>query len=221
MRRARLAFAVTLAVCLAGVAALGVLRSSDLVYTPGAAPSGPVATVPAGQRACQGPIALPDGASFDRVAFTAGATDRPTVAVDVLEDGTGRSLASGDVTPATAPAEHVVKTGRVETARPLRICFTARGAGSVAIYGQPAIASPRSRATLGGKALAFDLALELRTEPRSLIALLPTMAERASLFRAGWVTPLTYLLLALALVIGAPLALARGLGRAAEADLRD
>jgi hypothetical protein len=221
MRSARLAFAVMLAVCLAGVALLGLTRTSDLVYSPGVVASAPVAVVGPGQRACQAPLHLPDDAAFDRVAFTAGTTGRPDVALEVLDDGTGRTLASGEVAATATPAEHVVRTRRVETARPLRICFTNRGTGSMAIYGQPGIASPRSRATLDGEPLAFDLALELRSEPRSLLALLPTMAERASLFRAGWVTPLTYLVLALALLIGAPLALARGLGRAAEADLRD
>ena len=88
----------------------------------------------------------------------------------------------------------------------------------MAFYGQPGIAAPRSRATVDGRPVEFDVALELRREPRSLIALLPKMAERAGLFRAGWVTPLTYLALVAALLVGAPVLLARGLGRAATAD---
>jgi hypothetical protein len=88
----------------------------------------------------------------------------------------------------------------------------------VAVYGQPTIASPYTNATLNGQLSSVDIWLELRAEKRTLMSLLPTMAERASLFRAGWVTPLVYLLLALALVIGAPLLLARAVGWAAAAD---
>ena len=56
------------------------------------------------------------------------------------------------------------------------------------------------------------------TEERSLLALLPDMAERAALFRAGWISPAVYLVLGLLILVGAPLLLARGLARAAAED---
>lgn len=219
MRNGRLAFLITFAVCLAGVLVLGLTRTSDLVYSPGVVAGGPVAGVAGGQRACQAPIQLPDDTSFDRVAVTAGSAARPAprLAVEVVDAASSARLASGSA-EVGAPAERVVRTGRVETADPLRICFANRDAGTITLYGQPGIASPRSSATVGGKPIDFDIAVELRTEPRSLVALLPTMAERASLFRAGWVTPVTYLVLGLLLLVGAPLALMRGIARAERED---
>ena len=55
-----------------------------------------------------------------------------------------------------------------------------------------------------------------RSGERSLAALLPDIAERAARFRAGWVTPTVYLVLAVAIVAGAPLLLARGFARLEE-----
>jgi hypothetical protein len=62
------------------------------------------------------------------------------------------------------------------------------------------------------------MTFNLRSGDSSLAALLPQIAERAARFRAGWVGPVLYLLLALAILVGAPLALARGLARADAVD---
>jgi hypothetical protein len=217
MRSAAIAFALALLACLAGVAILGASRSSGLVYSPGVIPAGPIAAVAPGQRACQAPLQIPDDTSFDRVALTATSAGT-TFGVAVLDDGTGRRLGSGVLRDVRAPVERVVQTGRVASPRPLRVCVTNRGDAAATIHGQPGIASPRSSATVDGKPIQFDLALELRTEPESLLSLLPTLAERASLFRAGWVTPGVYLVLALALLIGAPLLLMRALARAQDQE---
>jgi hypothetical protein len=78
------------------------------------------------------------------------------------------------------------------------------------------IASPPTSGTLNGTAIPNDLTFNLRGEDRSVLALLPDVAERASRFRAAWVTPGVYLLLAIALVIGGPLLLTRAIGRVAS-----
>jgi hypothetical protein len=62
------------------------------------------------------------------------------------------------------------------------------------------------------------MGITLNREKRSLIALLPDMAERASVFRAGWVGPWTYLVLALLVLVAVPALLARGLARAGAED---
>jgi hypothetical protein len=194
------------------------------VYSLGVAPSAPVLSIVGGAQACQVPIRLPDGAAFDRVAVVLGTYFQrgPALRVQVLDDRTEKVLGKGQL-PAGYPdiaqaPEHVIDVGRVETTAPLRICIVNDGENKVAVYGQPTIASPYTNATLNGQLSSVDIWLELRAEKRTLMSLLPTMAERASLFRAGWVTPLVYLLLALALVIGAPLLLARAVGWAAAAD---
>ena len=117
--------------------------------------------------------------------------------------------------------EHVVEVGRVETSAPLRICLVNEGRRKLAILGQPGAASQRTAAIVGGAPIDYDLAVTLRREQRSLLALLPDMAERASLFRAGWVSPAVYALLAALVLLAAPLLLARGIARAARADAGD
>jgi hypothetical protein len=219
-----LGFALAFLMAMAGVVILGLTRGSDLVYSPGATAAAPLVPVASGQTACQGPLRVPRGGRFDRVAFTVGTYGRrgPALRVEVRDERTHRRLAAGALREgyadiARAPV-HVVPVGRVDTAVPLEVCITDVGERKVALYGQPGIAAPRSRATVDGTPVAFDIALTLRRNERSLIALLPAMGERAGLFRAGWVTPLTYLILLVALVVGTPVLLARGLSRAAAAD---
>jgi hypothetical protein len=216
-------FVVAFLVGVAAIAVIGLVKGSDLVYSPGVTPQAPVVPLAAGQEACQGPIHVPDGAAFDRVAFTVGTYFKPGAPLRVtIVDTSGATIADGTLPggyPDIAGApEHVVRVGRVATDDPVQVCIENEGSRQVALYGQAGIASPRSAATVNGNPLAYDIAVTLRREQRSRLALLPTMADRAALFRAGWVTPLLYSILALALVIGAPLALARGLGRAGETD---
>jgi hypothetical protein len=216
-------FVVAFLVGVAALAVLGLVKGSDLVYSPGVTPQAPVVPVAAGQVACQGPIHVPDGAKFDRVAFTVGTYFKPgpPLRVTIVDQG-GATIGHGELPggyPDIADApEHVVRVGRVQTTDPVQVCIENKGPGQIAFYGQAGVASPRSAATVDGTPSAYDIALTLRREQRSLLALLPTMADRAALFRAGWVTPIVYLILALALLIGAPLVLARALGRAADED---
>jgi len=222
--RAAIGVVAVLAVGLVGLLALGLTRGSGLVYSLGATPSAPLVPIPPGSVACQKPIGVPDGAAFDRVAATLGTYFKPgpEVRVEVRDFSTGRRLAGGRLPggyPDIAQApQHVIEVGRVATLAPIEVCLRNAGSRPVAVYGQPAIASPRTYATLDGKKLQFDMAITLNREKRSLIALLPTMAQRASLFRAGWVGPFTYLALALLVLIAVPVLLTRGLARAAAED---
>jgi hypothetical protein len=223
MRSAAIAFAVTLLLGLGAVAAVGATQGSGLVYSPGVNPVTPMVDLQPGQRACQGPLQPPDGASFDRVAVTLGTFGRPgpPVRVEVME-GTDRRIADGRLAGGypdvdRAP-EQVIEVGQVQTQAPLFVCFVNEGTRPVALFGQIGVASPATSGTVDGAPVDADFALELRSEERSLLALLPDMAERASRFRAGWVSAGLLLALWLAVLIAAPLLLARGLGRAAEAD---
>jgi len=227
MRRAVLGFAGALAVGLAALVAVGLAQGSSLVYSDGVSPTIVAAELKHGDRACQAPLQPPEGATFDRVGFFVATYGRPgpAIAVHVADADTGRRLGEGRLAGGypdlLTDKEHVVPVGRIETDAPLRVCFANEGPRRVAIIGQPGVASPSTSATIDGQAAETDLTVNLRTEDRSLIALLPDIAERASLFRAGWVTPVAYLLLAIAILIGAPLLLARGIGRAAAADAGD
>ena len=226
MRRAAAGFAVVFALGVIALVVTGIARGSSLVYSPGVVASVPI-DVPAGQRACQAPIRLPEGASFDRIAFSVGTYGRPgpPIRVEVRDDRGGSRLATGQLEGGygdlDAVPEHVVPVGRVDSDAPLRICLVNQGSRKLAILGQPGVASPRTAATVGGTAIDSDLAVTLRTGERSLLSLLPEMAERAALFRAGWVTPAVYAVLGLLILVGAPLLLARGIARAARDDSAD
>ena len=211
-------FAVVFAVAVVAIAALGLAWGSSLAYSIGVRPAIIAATLKPGDRACQAPIRTPNDTTFDRVGIVLVTFKQPgpELAVDVLDDATGRRLGSGRL-PAGYPdldadvREQVAAVGRIDSQAPLRVCVANRGARRVAVVGQAAIASPITEARLNGRVIDTDLTVNLRRERRSFLALLPEIAERAARFRAGWVTPPVYLGLAVLLVVGAPLALARGL----------
>jgi hypothetical protein len=221
-------FLAVLAVGLAALLAVGLTQRSSLVYSLGVAPALRATQIAPGFPACQGPVRVPGGDAFDRVGFMVDPlTGSPPVRVEVREADGRRVLASGRLDggygafqPGSADL-HVVKVDRaVETDAPLVLCLVDEGRQSVAVIGQAGIASPTTTATRGGKPISPDLAFELQRENRSLLALLPSIATRASRFRAGWVTPGVYLGLALAILLGAPFLLARGLARADCEDQR-
>jgi hypothetical protein len=221
-------FLAVLAVGLVALVAVSLTQRSSLVYSLGVNPGLMAAQLGPGVRACQGPVRAPSGASFDRVGFYLTPVRGSTlpVRVEVREADGGRTLATGRLEPGykafdpSHPHEEVVEVGRVKTDEPLELCLVGDGEGTAIVIGQAGIASPSTSATLDGKPIAGDLAFDLRTGGRSLAALLPDIADRASQFRAGWVTPAVYLVLALAILIGAPLLLGRGLSRAAAEDQR-
>jgi hypothetical protein len=217
MRSGRVAFAAVFALGLVALAIAGFARTSDLVYSPGVNPFAPILDVAPGQRACQGPMHSPNGDEFDRIAFSVASLDSP-VRGEVIDAASNRTLATGRLAAGAGGPEHVVKVGAVRTRAPVQACIVNEGAKPLSVYGQVAAASAHTAGTLDGKDPGVDFAFTLRREPRSVLSLLPTMADRATLFRAGWVTPAAYLVLALLILVLAPLLLARGLGRAALAD---
>jgi hypothetical protein len=211
-------------VFLAGVAvlaAVGLLTTSGLVYSDGVNPVMVAAELDTGDRACQAPLRLPTGAAFDRVGFQVGTYGEPgpRLRIEVLEDAGGRRLATGRLPAGYADLGHqTVEVGRVQADEPLRICFVNEDRGRAGIIGQVGVASPPTSATLNHRPIENDLTVELRTAERPLLAWLPEAAERASVFRAGWVTPAVYWALAAGVLVLAPVLLARGIGRAAADD---
>jgi hypothetical protein len=220
-RRAVIGFGAVLAVGVVAVLVLGFTRGSSLVYSIGVEPAAPSVRIDPGKTACQGPISVPDGEAFDRVTFTVGTYFKPGPelrvevrdATSVLGAGT---LPAGYPDVAQAP-QHVVQVGRVAPRAPLAVCLRNVGDRPVAAYGQNG-GSQRTVARLDGQPLKYDMAVTLNREERSLVSLLPTIAERASLFRAGWVGPATFLVLGLLVLIAVPALLLRGVARAAAED---
>ena len=203
--------------------ALGLLRSSTLVYSLGVAPAVPVAGLRPGQQACQGAVIVPNGTAFDRVRIALGTYRRPGPEVEVVVRraasrvpiARGR-LAGGYGDFADAPW-HVVPVKRVSTATPLSICIVNRGKRPVAPIGNAPLASRTSSASVGGVAVPGDISLKLERSPRSLLATIPESFERASLFKAGFVGAWTFWLLTPLVLLGVPALLVAAL-RAAEPD---
>ena len=217
MRSPRLAFAAVFVVGLIALGIAGFARESDLVYSPGVNPFAPILDVPPAKRACQGPLRSPSGDEFDRIGFSVTSLDSP-VRARVIDAGSGRTLATGRLASGPGGTAHVVHVGAVRTPASLRICLINDGPRKLALYGQAGAASAHSIGTLNGNDTGFDFAYTLRREPQSVTSLLPTIADRAALFRAAWVTPAVYLVLALLILVLAPLLLVRGLACAAAAD---
>jgi hypothetical protein len=226
MRSAALTFAVVFVAGLVAVVAVALGHQTSLVYTLGVNPALAALELPPGGHACQAPVRPPRGTTFDRVGFRLDTAGRPgpALGVEVRDARTDQRLAAGRLAGGYADVlslrqkEHLVAVGHVDTDVPLSLCLVNEGTQPVTVIGQAGVASPVTSATLNGQPLDTDIAFNLHDDGKSFAARLPAIAERASTFRAGWVTPGVYLALALAILIGAPLLLARGLARADAVD---
>jgi hypothetical protein len=221
MRNATIALAVVTVAGLVALLAVGLTRGSALVYTLGVAPQGPAASVAPGQRACQAAIDPPDGSTVERVGFYPRGGQR--IAVEISPAAGGAVLARGELALGSAagspPALRHVDVGRVRVRSPIAVCFRNRGEAPLELWGTSGIASPTA-ATVNGKPVGADIGVTLeRRHDRSLVALLPAIARRASVFHPSWASPAVYAVLGALILLGVPLLLGAGLrGSAAVED---
>lgn len=217
MRRPAL---VVLVVVLAGIAILvgsALTTRTSRGFTLGVPSQFPSHPVQAGQTLCQRPVHVPPGGSFDRVDFEVGTDHRIGPTLDVTVHQLGGGFTRHGVLPAGYPdvafqQRHVVRVGHVPSRSTVEVCFRNRGPRTIAIFGSSDGAIARSSSYLDGTWAEFDLDLVFRRgDQRSFATLIPQIARRASLFRPPWVSPGLYYVLALLLLIGAPLLLARAL----------
>jgi hypothetical protein len=187
-------------------------------------PSDSQVLVAPGQERCSG-IIRPPGAGADRVRFWArvsGAGPTPPIVVFVRRSRTAQTLADGTTEGGPAGSRTVRLRGSVAGSRKVVACFL--NAGAVPAVLLPPPGTPTRVTVERSDALAdyADVGLDLdRSDNRSLLALLPDVFERASLFRPGWVGAWTYWLLLVALVIGVPVLLSRALASASDEDESD
>ncbi len=91
------------------------------------------------------------------------------------------------------------------------VCFRNAGTRPVRFYGGPSFESP-GHAYVGERVAFGDLALVFRrSEPRSALAQVPDIFERATRFRPGVVGAWTFWVLLVAVAGGIPALLALGL----------
>ena len=218
MRRAGVL--VLLAVSLAGLIAAAFVGASDkrdLAFTIGVVPTIPAAQLPPGAMVCQTPIAVSEG--FNRVRLVAGSPRAPGPRLRItVYTLAGRQLARGEL-PGGYPdrTEQSAEVGRVASAQKVSVCVTDAGRRRVQVYGNTAYAALTSQAQIDGHALPGDLTLVfLHDKPKSVLSQLPSVFDRASVFRPGWVGPWVFWLLTAGMAIGVPLLLARALAESED-----
>jgi hypothetical protein len=186
----------------------GLTRTSDLVYGDGVAPLAQTDFSP-GQRICQQPIVLPDGSRFERVRLFAGARGTPGPPLEVSIGSRTARLPGGY----GAHTALLAPLGGGEGS--LRVCVRNVGDRPATIWGSSARnGTSASAATLDGKPVDYDVSLRFEREtPRSLLALVPAIGERASQFKPGVVSSGSLLALALIVLLGVPVLLVVALNR--------
>jgi len=215
------ALAAVLTAGLVALLAVGLAKGSSTVYTLGVVPQGGVVKLGPGERACQGAIDPPDDTTVERVGFYP--LGGQPVAVEVRRAAGGAPLASGELAGGYAsgspPPLRRVGVGALRVRSPVAVCFRNRGRRQVEVWGTAGIASPSTSATVNGEPVGVDMGVTLeRRHDRSLIALLPAMAERASVFHPTWVSPALYAVLAALVLLGVPALLVVAVRGGALAD---
>src|SRR4051812_44868074 len=99
MRRPAVLAAVLCAIAVVAALAVGALQRASLAFPRGVTAAGGGVTLGRGEQACQSPIEVPTGGSFDRITLALGTFHRtgPAVGVDVRDTATQRPLAHGAI----------------------------------------------------------------------------------------------------------------------------
>jgi hypothetical protein len=167
-----------------------------------------------GDQVCQEHIDVPE--SFFEVEFQVGTFRREgaPLALTVRErDDSGTVIGRGSLAGGYPDVTRQrVEVGEVGEGQQVAVCFESVGPPKLALYGNAAIASPTSTLRIEGKEAPTDVTVVFhQADERSLLGELPRMFERAALFKGGWVGPWAFWLLAAAVLVLVPLALAHAL----------
>jgi hypothetical protein len=210
-RTALMVFAGAFALGVAGLLLVAALDERRLAFTLGVQPTQIVAVVQPGQTACQAPIDVP--ADARSVELPVGTFRAPGPQLEVLVR-TAAGVAGRDTVPAGYPDSSTVSASPagIESGRQVEVCVRNTGSRKVALYGGAPQAARTTALTVDGRARPADLTLVFeRGERRSMLAALPDVFQRASLFHASWLRPWMLWALAALALIGIPLLLAGAL----------
>jgi hypothetical protein len=194
-----------------------------------------VLTLRAGHEGCQGPIGLIDRtASVEFNPGTPHAEPGPAVATLIRDVPSTHVVSRGLLRAGFDPRRP--QTVKLAPALPanavVQVCFRNMGPGQVLLFGDIAFGTSKigfvgvhptivtSSASLDGKDMpGHDIAIVFpRSKPKSMLALVPEMFMRASLFRPGWLGAWTYWALAALVLLATPLLLARAASSAVDGD---
>jgi hypothetical protein len=188
----------------------------ELAFSPGVGATFPAALVPPGAEVCQASVEV--ASRFDAVEVVLGTYARPgpELAVTVREPASGRPLAAGVLPDGTRDNQSASArvTPEVPEGERVDVCFRNAGDRRVVFYGG-APADPLTDARVDGRPILHDIRLDYhRSQPRSALALVPDMFERAALFRPPGVGAWTYWCLLALVALGVPALLGAALRRA-------
>lgn len=228
MRRAVIVFAVLAVLAVGTVLLVGATRRTQLAFTLGVTPGGVVTTLAPGQQACQRPIDVPQDGGFDGIAVPLGTFHRPgpsieatVVAVPGRRPLARGTLAAGYPDVGTRELERIPVAPAVPEGSRIAVCLRNTGTARVAIYGNGDVATSGSTLLNDSRPAAADASLSFTRASRSDLSLFGVSADRAALFKAGWVGPWTFWLLAALIALGVPVLLAFALARAGREDDAD
>jgi hypothetical protein len=211
--RSPVALLLAAAVGVTSLVVMFAFRDTARVYTLGVPDTGVALTVPPGQEACQEPIPAAASEAFDRVRMR---VEGGAGSLVVRELPSRNALATGRI--ANATGQQQIRVGNVSPRGPISVCvrgMTAR----LRVHGAAGLANRNTGVGFRGRPLDVDMLVAFEGRSRSLLNLAPTMAERAALWRPGFVGPWIYAVLAVLVLLGVPLSLALALRRASPPSL--
>ena len=165
--------------------------------------SAPLAPLEPGQIACQGPIHTTTTFAKIEAFLATAAAPGAGLDVSVRDARAGTTLATGRVRPhfASEMIVNVPLSTTIRAGRTITVCLRSTGPQRIALIGSPA-SDPGVVLTVAGQRTNSEAALTfLRPRPRSLLSLIPTVFDRATLFRPRWVGVWTFWLLAAGLLV--------------------
>jgi hypothetical protein len=233
MRRAGIAIAVLVVLVVAGEIVFAAGKKTDLVASTFVNPVVPVAPVKPGSTVCQQPFGVSE--TFDRVRFNAGTFGKPgpPLFVSVTDQDSRAELASGQVRPGWVDngTPRNVNLGSVKPGPSVSVCIRNGGRVTTYLYGDyyhgafgkgPLGVTPTNStnvAYVDGRQLEGDIALWLYSaKEHSRLSWIPAMFRHAAAFKPPFVGAWTFWLVALLLILGAPLALWAALRSASRSE---
>jgi hypothetical protein len=196
-RRAWLAFTISALVALAVLLAFGLRGLTVRQYALGSPNQEQVALLQAGDRVCEGPIALP--APVQGAGIWGGPTGGLSRTIVSLQDArTQTTLTAGRISATRTGEYRVLFDKTIHAGRSVRVCLR-ETAGTFSLLGS----TPANPAIVmsGGAPPGNEFSLVLlRRSGQTLLGSLPTAFARASLWRPSWVGSWTFWVLCGALL---------------------
>jgi hypothetical protein len=207
--------------CVAGCLALALVGAFDerrLAFTANVRPVMVVAVAPPGAEACQRGLEAVEEFDMVEARVATGELAGPPLRATVRDLDDSRVLATGAVPAGTRDNRDVAMRldRKVPSGGLIEVCLRNLGRRGVGFYGGPTDES-QGHSAVGRRLGGGDMRVVfLRSEPRSALAQVPDMFERATRFRPDVVGEWTFWLLLVAVAGGIPALLAVALRSASR-----